>query len=164
MDLQEVALWYAEDRLGHPPDPRRRAELSPEEVLKLLWDFHPLFTPRYDAIRATAYDDAFDEEADMALVQLARTDDLSSWDGLTAGAWRVLAERLLYLETVAATNLAAGTKVFTSIPRGLDRRSRGRFVLVLLLLGAARTIPREVIDRPDRGTFPGFPEMPLRRQ
>lgn len=163
MELRDVALWYAEDRLGRAPDPRRRTSLSPEEVLRLLWDFHPMFTPRSDAISATPYAEVFMSEADAALVQLARTDDFSSWDALSAGAWKVLAERLRYLETVLATNWHAGTKVFTSIPRGLDRRSKGRFVFLLLLLGEARTIPPQLLERTGSGRFPGFPEMPLRR-
>lgn len=162
-DMREIALWYAEARLGRAPDPRRRTSLSPEEVLQLLWEFHPLFTPRSDAFSATPYAEAFMSEADTALVWLARTDDFASWDGLSAGAWRVLAERLSYLEAIVARAWLEGAKVFTSVPRGLDRRSKGRFVLLLLLLGEARTIPPSLLERSGSGAFPGFPEMPLRR-
>ena len=168
MDLRDVAQWYAERRLGRALSSRDAADavrLTPWQTLEALWVFHPLFTPRWDAIEATPYSETFDAEADEALVLLAKVDSFDHWDGLSAGAWRVLFERLAFLEVVILANEAEGAKVFTGVPRALDQRSRSRMLLLTFLLGPARTIDRGVLPKSDPGKAPKFPSsMPLRRQ
>lgn len=168
MDLRDAAQWYAERRLGRElngADSADAVKLTPWQTLELLWVFHPLFTPRWDGLQATSYSEAFDREADEALLRLAERDSLDHWEDLSAGAWRVLWERLAFLEVVILANEAAGTKVFTGVPRSLDNLSRSRMLLLTFLLGPARTIDRDVLPRSEPGTAPRFPSStPLRRQ
>lgn len=164
MELSQAWVWYCLDRLGTnelpPPE-----ELGPWQVLELLFDFVPLFHARHQAIAATRYDDAFDEEADGALALVAMSDTFSGWDELTAGAWRVLAERWTYAGTVAAANAAMNNPVIGHLPIGLDRQSRARAVLLQFLLGGARTIDRRLLRPMPDGSLPEFPAATrLRRQ
>ncbi len=167
MDLKDVAQWYAERRLGRalgPDDAAEAVRLSPQHALEMLFAFHPLFTPRWDALEATPYSDAFDTEADEALLKLAELDNLDHWDGLSAGAWRVLWERLAFLEVVIIANMVAGTRVLTGVPRSLDERSRSRMLLLTFVLGPARTIDRGVLPRSEPGTALRFPSSTALRR
>lgn len=164
MELEDVWTWYCWQRLGEPVERPQMEPLTPEAGLKLLWEFHPLFTPRMDAIRATAYSDAFDDQADAALAALARDNDLASWNELDAGTWRVLYERLAYSETVMVVNMLAGTPSIGRLPRGLDDASRSRAVLLQFLLGGGRSIDRRLLPRSTAGSAPAFPAVSSLRQ
>lgn len=165
MEFLELVLAYAERHLGRAPEPASAEKVSPAAALELLWEFHPLFTPRMPAIEATPYSTSFDREADNALLRMAETDSFDAWEGLSAGAWRVLQERLTYVETVAVVNEAKGTGVFTSVPSGLARQQKARFVLLLQLLGPGRTVDRQLLSRSKPGSASAFPSgQTLRRQ
>ena len=156
MELKDIWMWYCEQRLGAaelpPPIP-----VSPWQAMELFWDMHPMFTARYDAIKAVPYSPAFDEEADGALAQMAITDSFDGWEGLSSGAWRVMSERLQYTEVVILANEVQGSEVIAHLPLGLDRRSRVRALLLMFLLGGGRTIDRRLLPaRPD-GSLPAFP-------
>ena len=165
MDLADIWIWYVAQRLGADPVREDFADIGPWSTLELLWGFHPLFTARWDAIAATPYSTEFDAEADGALARLAIDDATGSWDGLSSGAWRVLQERLAFLEVVVVANEAAGTKVFTEAPRLLDRTKQARTVLLRMLLGPARTIDRRLLPPSAPGAAPPVPATTsLRRQ
>lgn len=165
MELSEIWMWYCEERLPKEGKRTPLIELAPWDALDLFFDLHPMFTARYDVINSVAYDTAFDGEADGALSHMARFDTFDGWDRLSAGGWRVISERLLWSETVIAANAAEGTKVIAQLPRGLDRQSQSRALMLMYLLGGGRTIdPRMLRKRPD-GRFPAFPsERPIRKQ
>ena len=157
MELSEIWLWYCSERLGQPsrlPDP---VALSPWDGLELFLTFHPMFLARIEAIAATPYLRRFDGEADEGLAQLARFDGFDAWDGMSAGAWRVLYERLAYAEVVALTNEAAGNPVIAHLPAGLDVQSRARALLLQFLLGGARSIDRRLLPRSPRGAAAPLP-------
>jgi hypothetical protein len=165
MDLSDVWVWYCGERLGDRIKGARPVPYSPATALELLWEFFPMFTARAGAIAATPYDTAFDGDADLALTHLAQTDNFAAWDRLSAGAWRVLQERLVYSGVVVMLQKAEGAEVIGGLPEGLDRQSRARALLLRFLLGEARTIDRRVLPaRPD-GSLPTFPaDTKLRRQ
>lgn len=165
MELENVWLWYCAERLGQPTEQPAMEPLGPAEVLDLFWTFHAVFRPRHDAIAATPYSEAFDEEADGALAQLAIADSFAGWEAMSAGAWRVLYERFAYSCTVAMANEVEGTEVIASLPVGLDDRSRARALLLRFLLGGGRSIDRRLLARSKPGALPPFPaSTPLRRQ
>lgn len=157
MDVIKLVLAYAERHLGRTPDPSSAEKISPAAALELLWEFHPLFTPRMPAIEATPYSTSFDAEADGALVRMAETESFDAWESLSAGAWRVLQERLTYVEIAAAVNDLKGTEVFTLVPSGLAREQQARVVLLILLLSEGKTIDRRVLPLSKPGTAPTFP-------
>lgn len=163
MDLGKVWMEYCFEAIGRPPKPPALRPLTPWEVVERLFDFHPLFAPRHEEISATPYSTAFDDAADAALLTLARDDDLSSWEALSAGAWRVLMERLVYSEVVAIANVLAGTPVIARLPPGLTRQQEGRALLLQFLLGGGRSIDRKLLPTPAPGAAPAFPNLPLRR-
>lgn len=164
MELSDVWIWYCEERFPNEEDLPKPEPVTPRQALELFFDLHPMFTERNDAIKLVAYNTAFDGEADGALAHLARFDTFDGWNEMSAGAWRVISERLLYAETVAAANEAHGEPVIAHLPVGLDRKSRARALLLMFLLGGARTIDRRLLpERPD-GSLPPFPgTLPLRK-
>ncbi|MBB4953994.1 hypothetical protein H4S14_002056 [Agrobacterium vitis] len=164
MELSEIWLWYCGERFPNeeelpPPEP-----ISPFGALELLFDLHPMFTARYDAIKLTPYNTAFDGEADGALAHMARFDSFDAWNTMTAGAWRVMNDRLAYAEAVLCVNEAEGNPVIAHLPIGLDRQSQARALMLMYLLGGARTIDRRLLAaRPD-GSPPELPsQLPLQR-
>lgn len=165
MDREIVWLWYVSQKLGKEPSPHDVVPVSPWRAFELLFVFHPLFTPRMPAIAATAFSEEFDDEADTALFSLAAIDNVSEWEKLSSGAWRVLQERLVFVETVALTNAALNEPVFITLPRGLDETASSRTLLLRMLLGPGRTIDRRLLARSTPGTAPTFPAATtLRRQ
>ncbi len=158
MELSGVWLWYCEQHLS--PDAlaaQRTVALSPDDVMEAFFTFHPLFSGRLDAIRATPYSTDFDESADEALAQMAMSDSFESWEELTAGTWRVLYERFLYCSVVVAANMAAGRTSMDRIPLGLSSQAAPRALLLRYLLGHGRNIDRQVLPQSSPGTAPPFP-------
>ncbi len=165
MKLSEVWLAYCETRFPNeaslpPPEP-----LAPWDAIELFFDLHPMFTAQYDIINSVPFDTSFDEEADGALCQLAMVDSFDGWDAMSAGAWRVMSERLLWSQTVLAVNAARETEVIAHLPIGLDRQSKARALMLMYLFGGGRSIDSRMLrERPD-GRFPGFPaDRPIRKQ
>lgn len=163
MDWKSALSSYCQGRfpfLAELPPP---VPVEPWEAVELFFDLHPMFTARFDVINSVAYDPNFDGEADEALLDLARTNSFDGWQNMSAGAWRVMAARFTYMETVAAGNAAAGTEVMFHLPAGLGRESKTRALLIAFLLGDARTIPPKLLPKKGRGGFPAFPETkPIR--
>jgi hypothetical protein len=168
MDLGYVAQMYAEARLGRPLtrlDAEQAEALSPRQTFELLWEIALEFTPRMDAINATPYSTDFDLEADNALIAMAKSDSFEAWDTLSAGAWRVLYERLAYLLVVVLANEAAGKQRFTRVPPDLDVPSKAKMVFLTFLLTFARTVDRQLLRQSPPGSAPVLPgAMTLRRQ
>lgn len=160
MEMSEIWMWYCGEmfpgREMPAPEP-----ISPWRVVELFFDFHPMFTARFDAIRATRYSTAFDDEADRALMHMARHDTMDGWERMTAGAWRVMYERLAYCEIVALANEAAKKPFIAHLPVGLDRQSQGRALLLMFLLGHGRTIDRRLLPQSPDGSLPAFPSTSL---
>ena len=163
MDLGEVWMEYCFEAIGRPAKAPALRPLAPMEVVERLFDFHPLFTARPDIINAAPYSTVFDEDADAALLALARDDDLASWETLSAGGWRVLLERLIYSEVVVIANQVAGTLVIARLPPGLTRQQEARTLLLQFLLGGGRTIDRRLLPAQAPGRAPAFPALPLRQ-
>lgn len=164
-DLKDAWWAYCADRfpdLAEMPDP---LPVSPREAAMLLFEAGFMFTARMGAIKATPYSPAFDEEADGALAYLANLDDLDGWDRMSAGAWRVMFERYVYAQVVCGANAVARTPVIAHLPRGLDRQSQSRALLLQFLLGGARTIDPRLLEKHSREGLPG-PETlkPIRKQ
>lgn len=164
MELSEIWLWYCEQHIPAIAMPGAEG-LSPEKVLEDFWTFHPLFSGRSDVISATPYSTDFDEAADEALARMAMEDSFASWDGISAGAWRVLHERLVYCSVVVSANLVAGSEVIVHLPSGLSPKVRARALLLRYLLGHGRTIDRRLLPKSLRGSAQPFPvSAPIRRQ
>ena len=147
MELRDAWLLYCEQKFPdaeYLPDPEA---FSPKETAMLLYEAGYLFTPRMAAINATPYDTLFDEEADGALIWLARFDNFELWDKMSAGGWRVMYERFSYAIVVAGANAAAGTEVMTRLPQGLDHQSQCRAAMLQFLLGGARTIDPRLLEK-----------------
>lgn len=164
MELRDAWLLYCEQKFPdaeYLPDPEA---FSPEETAMLLYETGYLFTPRMAAIKATPYDTHFDEEADGALIWLARFDNFELWDKMSAGGWRVMYERFSYAIVVAGANAAAGTEVMTRLPQGLDHQSQCRAAMLQFLLGGARTIdPRLLEKHKHEGLPPTASLQPIRK-
>lgn len=164
MKLSEIWLWYCEQHIPAVATPGTEG-LSPEKVLEDFWTFHPLFTGRTGVISATPYSTDFDDAADDALAQMALEDSFASWEGISAGTWRVLQERFVYCSTVVAANMAAGKEVIDHLPSGLPPKARARALLLRYLLGHGRTIDRRLLPKAPIGSAPQFPaSAPIRRQ
>jgi hypothetical protein len=166
MDLSKLWLWYCEQHLSAADLAAQRTRaLSPDEVMECFWTFHPLFTGRMDAIKATPYSTDFDDSADEALGMMAMEDSFALWDALPAGTWRVLYERFSYCSVVVAANMAAGTVSIDRVPAGLSSQATARALLLRYLLGHGRTIDRKVLPPSAPGTAPSYPvSATIRRQ
>lgn len=157
MELSEVWIWYASERLGPRARTAEPRPISPWKGVELMFGWHPVLQPYADFAKAVSYDTSFDEEADNALCGLARSDSFATWNRLTAGAWRVLWERLAYAEAVMLANEVAGERVITHLPRGLDWQSRSRALGLQFLLGGAKTIDRRLLASTAPGALPTLP-------
>ena len=145
MRLDHVWSMYAVECLGDPSAPP--VALSPMETLGLLFDWHPHFTPRMPAIEMVRHNAAFDEEADGALCALATNGDFETWEQISAGAWRVLSNRLIYAETVCLLNERNGTVVMTRLPKGLTPQQQSITAGLQFLLGGARSIEPRLLAK-----------------
>ncbi|KIC38129.1 hypothetical protein RA27_20370 [Ruegeria sp. ANG-R] len=165
MQLSEVWMSYCADRFPEEKELPPPMPVDPWEALELLFELHPMFTARYDAIKSAPFDRIHDEETDGALCQLAMTDSFAGWDGLSAGGWRVMIERLIWSETVIAANAAQNNPVIAHLPEGLDRMSSAKALLLMYLLGGGRDVDTRTLDARPRGTFPSLPaQRPIRKQ
>lgn len=165
MELGKIWQWYYEQRLPEDAPLPSLMPVTPWQAIGHFFDAMPLFTGRIGAIRSTAYNTAFDDEADGALASLAINDSFAEWDMLSAGAWRVLYERLVYAMVVAAANEAQGNPVIARHPEGFDRQTRSRALLLEFLLGGARTIDPRLLEKHGREGLPDPAALrPIRKQ
>lgn len=162
MELKDIWWWYCEQRFPDidmpPPKP-----ISPHDALSLLFDLFPMFTARSDIIDATRYNTSYDAEADAALAYLAQHNSFAAWDQMSAGAWRIINERLIYTAVVFAANEAARNPVIAHHPIGLDRQSSARALMLEFLLGGARIIDRKLLREKPDGSLPEFPASTIVR-
>lgn len=154
MDLRDAVLVYFERffPMDGPLPPMQ--DFSPEDTALLLYENAFLFTARHEAINAVPYDAAFDEEADGALIALARFDNFDLWDEMSASGWRVMLERWTYAMVVAGANAVAKNPVMIRLPQGLDHARQARAALIMLLTGGARTIDPRLLARHAREGLP----------
>ena len=157
MDLSEIWLAYCADRLGPAIEDAEAIAIAPWRGVELLFRWHPLFVDKTDAIAAVPYAQSFDDEADFALVMLARDDAFDAFQTRSAGAWRVLYERLVFAETVLLVNEVRLNAVIGRLPVGLAEEQQSRALGLMFLLGGARTIDRRLLPRSKPGTLPSFP-------
>jgi hypothetical protein len=163
--LADIPFWYCIEKHGADPDVTRAERVPDTETLTAFEPVFALMAQRFDVIRATPYSEDFEEEADGALAALAITDSLDSWEDITAGAWRVLCDRLrqaIILITAARMN---GAPVIDTLPRGLPREFWGRALVLQWLLIHSRSIDRQVLPLSEPPALPSFPPTtPIRRQ
>lgn len=158
MELNEIWLWYVNEHVEPKNVNKPAQEFRATDVLERLWDFHSFFSPRFDLIKATKYDEAFIENADGALANLAMKNSMDDWETLNAGTLRVLSERLLYTETVLAVMMVKEPETITDgLPQGLSQIVQSRALLLKYLLGHARKIDRRVFPKE---TFEQSKEFP----
>lgn len=163
MELNEVWLWYSRSQLPDTITTIEPQALSPDDVMALFWTFHPLFAGMSDVIKSVPYSTDFDEEADLALVDLAADDAFDAWPEMSAGAWRVMYERFVFCSTVVAANMVAGTRVIDQIPQGLSETAKARTLLLRYLLGHGRKIDRHILPLSRQGAAPHLPaSRPIR--
>ncbi|MGI2325961.1 MULTISPECIES: hypothetical protein [Methylococcus] len=113
--------------------------------VEALWPLSERFRESLTRIRSLPYDASFEPEADAA-IELLIDDPDSSWEHISAGAWRVLLERQQQAILVALANEAAGNS-FIPIPPGLSESQRTVAVVLFLLHGMKLPWPPE--DRSD---------------
>ena len=165
LELRDARLLYCEQKFPNAVAMPAPQSFDPEQTAMLLYESAFLFTARQASIKATPFDPVFDDEADGALIWLARFDNFDLWDQMSAGGWRVMYERFTYAITVAGANAVAGTSVMTRLPVGLDRQSQARAALLQFLLGGARNIdPRLLAKHRDQGLPSAESFRPIRRQ
>ena len=166
MELSEIWLAYVNQHMAADAGKVPPLEFTASQTLERLFDLHPIFTARWDAMMSVKYNDAFDEEADNALANLAMTDSFVAWEQLSAGTWRVLVERLQYCEVVLAANMAVvPNSISNRLPIGLTRDQEARALLLRYLLGQGRTIDRQILPVKERRTFIALsPSQALRSQ
>ena len=124
---------FAERVLGKPLESIAPQPLSGWQAVEALWPLNERFRPHIVRIRVLPYDPAFELEADDAVAALI-DDTNASWEGLSAGAWRVLLERQQQAIVVALANETAGNPLMP-IPPGLSDVQRTVAVALFLLHG-----------------------------
>jgi hypothetical protein len=165
MDLGNIWTVYCEDRLGSAIETARPVPVTPWRGIELTWTWHPMFVAKFDVLQDVPYSTAFDEEADIALMALAMRNSFDAMDGTSAGAWRVLYERLSYTQVVMLANEAAKKPVISRLPEGLSETEQAIAIGLQFLLGGARTIDRRLLPKSKPGKLPPFPaSTSLRRQ
>jgi hypothetical protein len=166
MELSEIWLAYVNEHMVADAGKFPPVEITASQTLERLFELHPIFTSRWDAIMSVKYTDAFDEEANNALAHLAMTDSFAAWDELSVGAWRVLVERLQYCEVVLVANMAAAPNaVLNHLPIGLTRDQEARALLLRYLLEQGRTIDRQILPVKEHRAFTVLsPSQALRSQ
>ena len=159
MELNEVWLAYVNARIEAESAGLAPVEFTAWSALERFFEFHPMFTARWDAITATPFNADFDEIADRALIHVAATDSFSEWDRLPAGGWRVISDRLMYSSVVLTVMAAKHPDSITDrLPQGLKPEEESKALLLKYLLGHGRSIDRHVLPlKHDRwfGSFPG---------
>ncbi|NVM42017.1 hypothetical protein HWX16_16940 [Ochrobactrum intermedium] len=165
MELNEVWLVYANKHMLSNAADLPPIEFTASETLRCFFDVHPMFTGRWDAIMSVSFNAAFEEEADMGLVQLAATNSFKDWERLSAGAWRVINERMMYSEVVLSLTMAREPKsIMDRLPQGLGSDQQTIALLLKYLLGHGRTIDRRVLPVKDRRSLVEFGAMQTLRQ
>jgi hypothetical protein len=166
MELHEIWLWYVNEHISELDAKALPVKFTASGTMEKFFDLHPMFTARWDAITAVAFNEAFDDEADGALAECAISDSFAGWEALSAGGWRVLSDRLLYCELVLSVQWAREPEtIIDRLPRGLSADRQTKALLLKYLLGHGRTIDRHVLPIKQTNTFPAVPAtLTLRRQ
>lgn len=143
MDAGLLTLLLERD-LGLSLDEATPGAVSGWNAVEILWPLNEVFRPRLPHICTVAYRPQFETEADDAIKSAAFAGNCDGWEGLSAGAWRVLLERYLQAQTVALANEAAGNHLMV-LPLGLSARGQRGAVMLYLLHGM--TLPWAPSDR-----------------
>jgi hypothetical protein len=134
---------FAERILGRPLEQVQPHPMSGWQVVEALWPLNERFRPHAAKIKTLAYDSTFEKEADSA-IELLVSDISSSWDSISAGAWRVLLERQQQAIIVALANEKAGNPVMP-VPPGFSAAQRTVAAVLFLLHGMK--LPWPAADR-----------------
>lgn len=165
MDISKLWLTYCEERLGRQPDPEHVEHLGPWQCLELLWWWVPVISQRDSAIMTTAYNPAFDDEADNGLMLVCFDNGFDRLDEvMSLGGWRVLRERLAYALVTMAVQEYNGAGNISMLPLGLEPHDRAVALGLAFLGGPAKTIDRKLLPPSAPGTLPAFPGLSLRKQ
>jgi len=159
MDSNLLLLFF-ERQLGRPLDDSVRPEkLSGMDVIAALWPLNDVFRSRLSRISTVKYEERFGSEADDAIVGAVFSGNCDGWDGISAGAWRVLLERHIQALMVAAANEAAGNMLMT-VPADSSGAVKRGAAMIFLLHGMK--LPWPVKDRSGCELPTGSPTATLR--
>lgn len=136
------------------------AYLDGEQAVAALWPMIDVFRAHMAAIGSLTYDAAYEDEADLALAQLAAGGIWTDSDP-SPGAWRVLLERHTQSIAVAATNEAAGNIKLVPCPQVLPPAQHG--ILVMLFLQWAMVLPLPPSQQPSLAWPPEMQPKSLRK-
>ncbi|MDC7682188.1 hypothetical protein PQU92_02805 [Asticcacaulis sp. BYS171W] len=146
VDLHQIWLGYVNEHMAVGAELSPSLEFTAFDVLERFFELHPLFSPRWEAIMSVVYSDAFDEDADAALITAAKVGSFDNWASLSAGVWRNLTERLLYCEVVIYSAAAADPFEITDrLPIGLSHEQQSMSLFLKYFLGHGRSIDRRVL-------------------
>lgn len=145
MNIDLLEEWVSA-MLGRSLHATRPVWLSGWETLAALWPLNERFHANIHQIRALPYESRHEAEADKAIKALAFRLPGSNWNGLSAGAWRVLLERQHQALVGASLNEAQGREVMP-VPAGLTPTDQTAVVAWLLLY--RMRLPFPVDDRSD---------------
>jgi len=165
MSLDEIWLAYVNSHMDENAATTDAVEFRASQTLELFFDTHSLFSKRWGAIQATAFNAEFDGLADDALARVSMDDSFASWEQLPAGVWRVISDRLMYCEICLSVVMAQDDRVTDHLPQGLRKDQQLKALLLKYLLGHGRTIDRHVLPEQvceQSSTFPS--QLPLRPQ
>jgi hypothetical protein len=158
MEKFDLFKKFIEQSLGKPLDDLTAMPVSGWRAVEALWPLNSKFKKNIHQIRSLPFDVTFCKEADAAIECLA-TKPFSSWDNLSAGAWRVLLERHQQAITVCLANELSKNPVMP-LPEGLSPDQETVAVAIFLLHQMALPFPAK--DRSDFELPPGSAKASLR--
>lgn len=102
-------------------------------LIELFWPLNDMFRARLPELRSLPYDEAFEGEADAALIAFSERPDASAWASISPGAWRVLLERHQQMLVLAVANEKAGNPM-CAIPAGAEEADQRIGLMLIWLL------------------------------
>jgi len=137
--------------------------VGPREIAALVWPIFQELQGQVAFLGDVKASEEFDPEADAALFAFCETGDFASWEGVSAGAWAVLIDRLKWSIVALMAEESAGTAFTIPLPRVAPAKIRRDAAFLFLLGSPGRTPSPEW--RATGGKIPEFPpDWPLSRQ
>lgn len=99
------------------------------------------FPEQYSVSRPMAYDPFFEEECNLAVSQVVRTDDLSVLTMMSTGAWRVFFERAVQFMMMLLKAEGIGKKSIATVPFSASDADLKIFLVAAWLLPSELPIP-----------------------
>lgn len=130
-----VLFAFLLEKTGLPEAEWVTQACSPSDLLEALWPLNDVFRPKMSRLQTLRYSPRFETEADDAVIAFASSPIAATWEGLTSGAWRVLAERHLQMLVVCTANMAAGEAAMWFIPQQLPAGDRTAAAVLEWLYG-----------------------------